>query len=329
MAAPNDNVGSAGTLETLKRLQRMLAHRYGRQVYKALLQATSPTRAMAVFGGWAVDGDGAQTNGGGLVGAEPLLTTQTATFAKVEDDTVFQDLATSGAAAAYTANFQLYPDTPVALEDHAYFGAAVPFAEVAFDAATPAVYDSTDVTVPTYWDGSAWVALTLVLDNTEATAQDGSEILERDGAMLFLPPTDWVAVAVDGQVAYWIRFGIAAAKAANMTTVPILADEHKIVTADDAWTYPADSQIVGIRASSGAGTLGSANDTLFIVMNTTKGTRTAELTWTQTTRSAVFSDLNLLGDAGDAIAVYVTQEDGSDEHDTVLFELELANPQQP
>lgn len=297
-----------------------------RRVWKALQMAEAPALPMGVLGPWAIDGDGAQTNGAGLVGSSPLLTTATATYAKVEDDTVFQDLATSGVAAAYTANFQCWPDTPVALEDHVFFGADVPFAEVAFDAATPAVYDSTAVTTPWYWNGSAWSALTLVLDNTEATASDGTEILERDGAMSFIPPADWAASTVDGQLAYWIRFGIAAAKAANMTTVPILADEHKIVTAADPWTAPAPAKLVAIRASSGAATLGSAADTKFIVVNTTTGARTAELTWTQTTRTALFTGLSLVLAAGDVLAVYVTQEDGTNEHLGVIFELEMANP---
>lgn len=312
-----------------KRIEASTRLRTGRKMYKALVQAESPELTMALLGGWAVDGDGAQTNGGGLVGATPLLTTATATYAKVEDATVFQDLATSGDAAAYTANFQCWPDTPVAEVDHVFFGADVPFAEVAFDAATPAVYDSTDVTTPWYWNGTAWSALTLVLDNTEATASDGTEILERDGAMLFIPPSDWVASTVDDQLAYWIRFGIAAAKAANMTTVPILADEHKIVTALDPWTAPAAAQIVGIRASSGAATLGTAADTKFIVVNTTTGARTAELTWTQATRTGLFTGLSLVVAAGDVLAVYVTQEDGTDEHIGVIFELQLANADNP
>ena len=163
------------------RLVSATSNATGRRVFNALLMGASPTQPLAAFGPWAVDGDGAETNGAGLVGSTPLLTTAAATFAKVEDDTVFQDLATSGDAAAYTANFQLYPDTPVADEDFVYFGSSVPFAELAFNTSTPAVYDSTLVTVPQFWNGSTWATLTLVLDNTEANAQAGSEILERDG----------------------------------------------------------------------------------------------------------------------------------------------------
>lgn len=306
-------VDSEGLVNILNFLQNDLAN------------GNSVVHAMAVFGDWAIDGDGAETNGAGLVGADVLLTEGVDTFSKIEDDGVFADLAAAAAEAGYTANYQHFPDTPVADTDYLYLGAAVPFCEFAFGYATPAVYDSTDVVEWFYWDGSAWSALTVVHDGSNATITDGSEYGERDGATSFIPPSDWAAAVVDGQSAFWVRAGIATGKAANMTTVPISSENHQLVSPEDAWVAPCDGTVVQLRASSGAATLPGAADVKFILMNYTTGLHSAELTWDQAKRTGAWVLATALAVTdGDRLGVLVTQEDGTNEHSNVMFELEVA-----
>jgi len=283
--------------------------------------------AMAVFGAWGVDVDGVNTNGAGLVGTDATATEAGATYAKVEDDAVFADLSLSAAEAGYTAAYQLFPDTPVAETDYAYFGHTLPFCEMGFNYVTPAVYDSTAVTEWFYWDGSAWSALTIAYDGSEASVQDGSEFGERDGAMSFVPPTDWAKTTVDGVHAYWVKAGIASGKAANMTTVGLLdATEHDIITPTDGWTAPCAGTITGLRLCDGASTLHTTADVKFILMNYTTGAHSGELTFAQDQRTDSWTISLAIAD-GDKLGVLVTQEDGSAEPSAVLLELEISATQ--
>ena len=280
---------------------------------------------MSVFGPWAIDGDGAETNGAGMVGTEPTLTAAADAFAVIEDDGVFAALADSAGEAGYTGAYQLFPDAPVAETDYVYFGDTVPFCEFALDmSATPATYDATDVVEWFYWDGAAWSALTIAYDGSEATIQDGSEFGERDGALSFVPPADWASTTVNGQAGFFIRAGIAAGKAANMTQVGLLnATNHQIVSPTVPFVADYDGTLIAIRASGGEATLGTTADTKFIVMNYTTGLHSGELTWTKGTRAAQFTGLSLGITRLDPLGVLVTQEDGTAEHDTVQLELTI------
>jgi hypothetical protein len=286
----------------------------------------STVQVMAVYGAWAVDGDGVNTNGAGLVGTEPTSTEAVATYAKIEDATVFANLADSAGEAGYTAAYQLFPDAPVADADYAYFGHSIPFCEMGFDYATPAVYDSTAVTEWYYWDGSAWSALTIAHDGSEANVKDGSEFGERDGAISFVPPSDWAACTVDSSHGYWVKAGIATGKAANMTTVGLLnATEHDIITPTEGWVATMAGSIVGVRIVDGAGTLHTTADVKFILMNYTTGAHSGELTFAQDKRAENLTISGGLAIAdGDILGVLCTQEDGSAEPSGVLLELEIA-----
>lgn len=276
---------------------------------------------IAVLGAWAVDGDGARTNGGGLVGTTPTLTEQVAALAKVENGGVIGNL--SAVNAGYGATYKLFPDAPVAEADYAYFGAAVPFCEFALDmSATPATYDAAGVIEWFYWDGAAWAALTISHDNTHASTKDGSLSFTRDGAITFVPPADWTAVAVGGQSAYWIRAGIAAGKAANMTQVPITnTKEHELVTPNGGHEVRQDGTITSLRLVDAAATLHTSTDVKFMLVNFTTGAHSGELTFVQDVRAQVFSDLDLACAAGDELGVVVTQEDGTAEPSGVMLEV--------
>jgi hypothetical protein len=86
-------------------------------------------------------------------------TEQAAALAKCLDGSSYANLAVTAAEAGYTANYQLFPDTPVA-GDAVLFGGAVPFAQLGIDmSATVCVYDAAGVVGWDYWNGSAWADL--------------------------------------------------------------------------------------------------------------------------------------------------------------------------
>jgi hypothetical protein len=275
---------------------------------------------MPVLGGWAIDGDAARTNGAGLVGATPTLTEAATAYAKVENNGVFGPL--SSANSGYSAAYKLFPTSPVAGEDFCYFGGAVPFCEMALDIATAATFDAAGVLAWTYWNGSAWAALTLAIDNTNSSTKDGSLSFTRDGAIAFIPPASWTAKTVDGQSAYWIRCGIAAGKAANLTAIPSTnSKKHEIVTPAGGYVARQNGIIDRIRLNDAAGTLHTGADVKFILMNYTTGEHSGALTFAQDVRTQVFTGLSLAVHTDDVLGVLVTQEDGTNEPTGCLLEL--------
>lgn len=274
---------------------------------------------MAAYGTWAIDGDGANTNGGGIVGGV-TLTEAAAAFAVVDDNGSFALLSATSAEAGYTADYQLFPDTE-AINDAAYFGHTVPFAELAVDVGTAAAYTG-DALVWEYWDGSAWSALTLVQDRTDTVAGDGKRSFMQDGAVHFIPPADWASTTVNSQAAFWVR---ARVTAANISTIPTTdSKEHELVTPADGFACPAPGVITGVRLNDGAGTLHTTTDVKFLVVNFTSGKHSGELTFTQDKRTQRFTGLGLAVGGGDVLGVLVTQEDGTNEVTNALLELEVA-----
>lgn len=281
--------------------------------------------ALAVLGAWAVDGDGVNTNGAGMVGNDPVSTEAAAAFALVYDEsaTEYQQLVTSDSGAGYTAAYQLLPDVS-ALDDAVYFGDPLPFCELGFDVDTVASWVA-GVVVWEYWDGSAWSTLTIAWDGTGTTG-DGTDPFVQDGAISFVPPTDWVASAEGDatsgiQLAYWIRMRVTT----GLTTEPTLnATEHDVITPEDGWTAPCDGTITGIRLVDGAGTLHTTADVKFILMNYTTGAHSGELTFAQDKRTDSWTVSLAIAD-GDKLGVVCTQEDGAAEPSGVMLELEIAS----
>ena len=275
--------------------------------------------AMGTLG---IDNDGARTNGGGVHGGSGVtLTEQTAALAKIQDGASYANLSASAGEAGYTGAYQLFPDSPAA-DDRVYFGGAVPFCELAIDmSATVQTYDEAGVLAWEYWDGSSWSALTIVHDGTGSTAQTGQYFAEQDGAMSFVPPSDWAACEVDGQEAYWIRAEIQADKADNITQVGLTnSKEHELVTPTDAFLCPNDGVVTALRLSDFASTLHTTADVKFVLVNFTTGACTAALTFAQDIAVDYWSGLSLAVSAGDALGVLVTQEDGTNEVTNAVFE---------
>lgn len=284
-----------------------------------MLRSASQLVHLQTGGTWAIDGDGANTNGGGLVG-DVTLTEQAAAYAVVDDGGAQALLSAAGAEAGYTANYQLFPDAE-AINDAVYFGAAVPFPELALDMGTNGAY-SGDAATWEYWNGAAWSALTLAQDNTDATAQDGLRPFQRDGAIHFLPPSDWASTTVNSQAGYWIRCRLTAA---TVTTAPITnSKEHELVTPSDGLAMHRDGLITTVRATDlTTGTIHTAADVIFHLQNFTTGAASASLTWAQDQRSDRWTGLTLAVAADDVVGVVVTQEDGTDEVISAALEIEM------
>lgn len=311
--------------------------RYGRRVLASQLGVNLPLSGY-FHGTWVIDGDGAGTNGGGMVGTlarnEIALTEAAAAYCKAYDaaNVAFGNLATSGALVGYGSNYQLFSDAVVD-GDAICFGASVPFCEivVSVDAAgTPATYDAASVVAWTI-NGLTGATLTIVHDNTDADDQSGGRPFQRDGAIDFIPPAAWELSTIGGQSAYWICAAIATGKAANMTQVPISdAVEHSIVTPVDGLTVPVDCYITAARAWTEAATVPTATDVKFVIMNFTTGVVSNELTWAQDKGTDSWTGITGTGTgslmtcaAGDVIGILITQEDGTNELSNVHMNFTL------
>jgi hypothetical protein len=282
-----------------------------------VLAANASLLPMAVFGPWAVDGDGAETNGAGLVGTEPQLAL--GTVAKVYDaaNVEYNDLATSSGGTDYTSNYQLLTDTK---NDGDYVAFLVSGPEIAFDmSATVMTYTGDGGKWQYSKGGGVWGDLT-VYDGTDSTAGDGLRAFQRDGAVSFVLPADFAEDTIDGETGKFVRWIVVTN--GNIGTVGLTNSElHQSVTPLEPWTAPFAGTVVAVAAASGAATLGSTADTKFELVNFTTGLGSGELTWTKATRAGSWSGLSLVVSAADQLGVIVHQEDGVAEHDNVLFHL--------
>jgi len=286
------------------------------------------TIIMPAWGAWGIDTDGAFTNGAGLVGdiASAIFG---AKYCKVYDhsdfaiDGGFSNIGASSARTHYTADKQWTPDAATEeINDAIYFGGDVKFCEFGgdFSAGTPATYGG-DAYTWEYWNGAAWVALTLAWDGTDLTANDGKRPFQQSGAISFFPPADWAKTIVhptDPINAYWIR--------ARVTAVQIT---QACVWETPIGIYPGDGFVADesfiitkIQLSDGAATVHTTADVKFFLMNFTTGVPTAVLTFPMDKVNETFTLATpLTVTAGDVLGVVVTQEDGAAEPANVVLRL--------
>jgi len=299
-----------------------------------VLATTSQLWVMRIPGVSGVATDGLS---GCLAGCEETLditaTEAAVTFAKVynDDDTSYEDLSTSDDNAAFTANYQLFPDTEEE-GDAAYFGGAAPFAQLYFDVATTATYNA--AAASQIWEyfktgtPGTWDTLPIKADSSDAGgAAVGQQPFGSDGCVTFVPPADWITTTVDDQEAYWIRCRCTAA--VDITTIPTLNSvEHKLCAPTDGFKAPFTGNISSLRIVDGVATAHAANDIKFFLMNFTKGTYSLELTFPKNKRQDVFTGTALKADsagvdvdAGDVLGLVVTGEDNTNELTNVAVEL--------
>jgi hypothetical protein len=257
---------------------------------------------------------------GDFVHNETTETALAAAYAKVYDDSAseYQPLATSSDGDGYTNDFQCFPDTEAA-DDYVMFGMDSPFGVVHFDvSATVGVYND-DACKWQYYDGSAWQDLTIIYDATDTEAYDGLRPFQGDGYLVFSAPSDWAAATFDSQEAYWIRSVITAAE---VTTIPVLADEHRAVTAPAASEAPADGTIGRGRVSFTTKS-GTNNDTKFVLLNLTTGECSAEKTITKGQLEDEIANLALSVSKDDQLMMFYTAIDTGTEYANGILELRL------
>lgn len=282
-----------------------------------LEKATLP---IAVLGKWTVDGDGARTNGAGLVGADFSLTNQGAAYCKVYDidTTTFANCALASGFGDWTNNYQMTADAASeAINDAIYFIGDVRFCELAFDLSALATY-SNDAGLYEYWNG-AWTTLPIVWDGTDITANDGLRPWQQNGAVSFIPPADWVSTTVDGQAGFAIRWRVTALE---VTQTPTLNGvQHDIVTPKDGYIATQKGVATGARLNNGRVTLGGTQK--FILMNYTTGLHTGEVTLVPTRRSIFVTFASPLAfDDGDVLGVLCTEDPGANEWNNVVIEMD-------
>lgn len=289
------------------------------------------------------DTDGAGTNGAGMAGGAPNLTTNqfansTGTvYVKCYDNgtTTWDDLSTSAlltAGADWAINYQLQPDADAEEAGDAFaIGFTTQFCEVCFnDLAT------NNGTLATYggdcgkWQYSTgagtWSDLT-VYDGTDSTAQDGKRTLQRTGAVSFAPPSDWATATYDGQTAYWIKWVVTAAQ---LTQSAVIDDTNKdepfvVIPNTDTFKAPYKCSIIRARVTNMNATLHNQS-IKFVIGNFTTGTFTAEQTWTasQANDSFDLSSTPLTASQGDLIGICITDDGGAGSNPSVVLELEAS-----
>ena len=246
-------------------------------------------------------------------------TEQAAALAKVSDGGVFANLAVSGGAAGYTANYQMFPDTEV-IGDAVYFGYASKFGAMYIDmSATVATY-SDDAVTWEYYNGGSWTAFT-PYDETDTTAQDGLRPFQGDGYIILNVGTDWAPTTIDSQNAYWIR---ARLTAATVTQAPLTdSKEHLVTTLTNGGTVPNTYGIISRGLFRFETVSGANNDTKMILANMTTGQSSAVKTITKAVADADVADFNLIVNRGDSISLFCTAEDGTTEFAGGTLELAI------
>lgn len=284
---------------------------------------------MAAYTSWQLANDGAQTNGAGMVGDVDVSDQLTCTVYD-HGTTTYAALDSSDDLTGWAAAYQLSADSGAEEAgtdsdgqtdgDAAYFGYTIPFCELSFDLDTVGV-NGAKVWRWEYYNGTQWNELTgLAIDNTDTANADGEQSFEQNGAVSFVPPSDWAAVAVNSVTKYWIRARVVAEQ---ITTTPVMdGTEPDVVVPGDGFLCPHDGTITDIRVTDTAGTLHTGTDVKFILMNFTTGAHSGELTWAQDQRQDAWASLTLAVNAGDELGVLVTQEDsGNNDPTDVMIEL--------
>jgi hypothetical protein len=275
------------------------------------------------------DTDAAGTNGGGLVGGAPDITTHTYTnatddvFVLVYDagTTTWDELATAAllnGGADWAANWQLQPDADAEAAGDAFaIGFSTPFCEVVFDdlataAGALATY-AADCGKYQYSTGAGtWSDLT-VFDNTDVTAYDGKRTLQRTGAITFVPPANWVTATYDGLTKYWIQWVVTDAQLTQTALIDATNKDEPFIAVPNADTFsaPYKLEIAKVRVTD-MGLTVHDQAIVFIVGNFTDGVFSAAQTWT----ASQLNDKSTLAtaiaaDPGDLIGICVTNDTGS------------------
>lgn len=205
-----------------------------------------------------------------------------------------------------TGDVALLPAYPV-VGDGFYYGAAEKFCQLSV------VYSQARTGTATisylYWNGSAWTAIPIVVDDSAGySATAGTHLVH------ILPPADWVANTAangpGGEAGFHVKAELTAITTVTQQPLGTSATVLPIVTG--ALGLPVDGDRWVNRIDGVAGTVSGANaDSIFALLNVTKGTAVA-FTWAQTL-AIDGADVVLELSDGDSIALVQVQEDGTTE----------------
>lgn len=234
---------------------------------------------------------------------------------KVDDGGSFSNCATASSLDDVTNNYQLTPDADSEAEDDAvYFGDENIFCGFKIDLTTDGVFSDTTFT-PEYYNGSSWASLSSYIINDGT--KDSTDSFEQDGIISFKPPSDWAKCTIDSEENYWVRWRISGT---NITTTPVLNSvEQYTIHPIGSFTAPYDAQISAVRLVDKASTLHTAADVKFALWNSTKGTISETLTFSQDKAEQTFSlstALDVYED--DVVKVILVTEDGTNAPEPVL-----------
>lgn len=298
-----------------------------RMVLKSSVMAMHATCWPFALGLAGEDTDGAGTNGAGMAGGSPDLTTNQfadsagTVYVKCYDKTTttWDDLKTAALLGNWAANYQLQPDAagPEVVGDAFAIGFDTQFCEVCFnDLASGngalATYGA-DCGKWQYSTGAGtWGDLT-VYDGTDLTAQDGKRPLQRAGAISFAPPADWVAATYDGQEAYWIQWAVTAVQLTQSAVIDDTAKDEPFVVIPNGDTFaaPHDANITRVRVTNMHATV---HDQIikFVVGNFTTGVFSAELSWAASQLVDSFTLAAALAvNTGDLLGICITEDTAS------------------
>lgn len=274
---------------------------------------------------WDATGD---AKGGGLAGLDQTLdltVTESAGSANQVYDhgtTTYVALASSNTLTGWTGANQLTADAGnEQINDAVYFGGYT-LGQIWLDIGTVATYDADSFTWE-YWNGTTWATLTIIYDATDTNDQDGDRPFQGDGVIVFAPPTNWTKRNVGGTTipTFWIR---ARVTAAGITQTPLMTAGYYACTPAAGPTMPFDCTITGFRLVDSAATAHTTADVKFVLLNTTKGTYCEEQTFAMDRRTERFTLTTTIAcDAGDVMAVLVTQDDNGADPSDVTLELDV------
>jgi len=158
--------------------------------------------------------------------------------------------------------------------------------------------------------GNTWGALTLK-DNSSGFTAGASTYM-----MSFDPPADWATTTINGQAGYAIRWRVSAVTV--YTTQP-LATQGWIyrLTAGEGLRLRYGGVIDRVQMTAQTAS-GVAGDSVFLLLNRTKGTA-ASFTWTGGDTRDEVDDLGLEVEADDEIVLVQVAEDGTTEFASATF----------
>ena len=271
----------------------------------------------------SASGVGTDGFGGNIAGCEgPLDLTKTElmhTFALTWYYNTFVEVSGVTGTPNWHTQWELWP-SGAGLNSYVAFGGTVPFCELQFSIPTTVqTYTGAGVKWE-YWNGTMWATLTLTRDTTDVTDGSGHQSFGGSGVVAFVPPSDWAASTLNGQLGYWIHCIIT--DATKISQFGVLGGNLPYYCAPTAGTKVAHKcTITSATIRDSAAVVHTTQDIKFFLFNFTKGTSTAALTFVQDRRSEAWTGLALACDAGDSLGVVLSQEDGTNEMGPFVVEL--------